>query len=153
MCHLPLGPTAYFTLSNVVMRHDIEDRGTVSEQYPHLIFDNFESPLGRRVADILKHVFPVPKDDATRVVTFANEDDRVRFRHHTFERGVGASRKEVALKVRGFAYCMCMSWCGWLKGDVGRCVGRSCMVGPSNRRRAHIYITTNKNRRWAPAST
>lgn len=47
ICHLPLGPTAYFTLSNVVMRHDIEDRATVSEAYPHLILDGFESQLGR----------------------------------------------------------------------------------------------------------
>lgn len=113
VCHLPLGPTAYFTLSNVVMRHDIEDRGTVSEAYPHLIFDNFESPLGRRVADILKHAFPVPKDDARRVVTFANEDDRVRFRHHTFERAP-AGKREVVLKVR--------AWVGgerfWLRSCV-----------------------------------
>ena len=47
VCHLPLGPTAYFTLSDVVMRHDIEDRGTVSEAYPHLILNGFESQLGK----------------------------------------------------------------------------------------------------------
>jgi U3 small nucleolar ribonucleoprotein protein IMP4 len=29
--HFPYGPTAYFSLSSVVMRHDIEDRGTISE--------------------------------------------------------------------------------------------------------------------------
>jgi len=46
VCHLPLGPTAYFTMSNVVMRHDIENRGTVSEAYPHLITEGFESKLG-----------------------------------------------------------------------------------------------------------
>ena len=47
--HLPYGPTAYFTLSNVVMRHDIPDVGTMSEAYPHLIFHNFSSRLGERV--------------------------------------------------------------------------------------------------------
>jgi U3 small nucleolar ribonucleoprotein protein IMP4 len=47
VCHLPLGPTAYFTISNTVMRHDIEDRGTVSEAYPHLIMEGFESQLGK----------------------------------------------------------------------------------------------------------
>lgn len=107
VCHLPLGPTAYFTLSNVVMRHDIEDRATVSEAYPHLILEDFESPLGRRVADILKHVFPVPKADSRRVVTFANEDDCIRFRHHTFEKAAG--KKEVVLKVgvsRGWLGCV-----------------------------------------------
>lgn len=61
ICHLPLGPTAFFTLSNCVLRHDIADRGTVSEVYPHLILDKFTTSLGHRVADILKHIFPVPK--------------------------------------------------------------------------------------------
>lgn len=61
VCHLPLGPTAFFTLSNCVLRHDIAERGPVSEVYPHLIFDNFSTPLGKRVQDILKFLFPVPK--------------------------------------------------------------------------------------------
>jgi U3 small nucleolar ribonucleoprotein protein IMP4 len=39
-CHLPHGPTAYFGLSNVVMRHDIQTKDTIPEAYPHLIFDN-----------------------------------------------------------------------------------------------------------------
>lgn len=49
VCHLPFGPTAYFTLSNVVMRHEVPDCGTISEEYPHLIFDNLTSRLGLRV--------------------------------------------------------------------------------------------------------
>ena len=49
--HFPYGPTAYFSLHNVVLRHDIPDRGTVSEQYPHMIFDGFSSRLGERVRD------------------------------------------------------------------------------------------------------
>ena len=47
--HLPNGPTAYFTLADVVMRHDIPGLGTMSEQFPHLIFHNFKTPLGERV--------------------------------------------------------------------------------------------------------
>lgn len=50
VCHLPFGPTAYFTLYNVVMRHDVPDIGTMSEAYPHLIFHNFTSQLGKRVS-------------------------------------------------------------------------------------------------------
>ncbi len=65
--HFPHGPTAYFTLHNVVFRHDIPDSGTVSEQFPHLIFDKFGSKLGHRVMNILRYLFPVPKEDATRV--------------------------------------------------------------------------------------
>lgn len=50
ICHLPFGPTVFFTLSNVVMRHDIPDRKNISEEYPHLIFNNLNSRLGVRVS-------------------------------------------------------------------------------------------------------
>ncbi|XP_043936665.1 U3 small nucleolar ribonucleoprotein protein IMP4 [Protopterus annectens] len=86
ICHLPFGPTAYFTLFNVVMRHDIPDIGTMSEAYPHLIFHNFTSRLGQRVTSILKYLFPVPKDDSRRVITFANQDDFISFRHHVYRK-------------------------------------------------------------------
>ena len=58
-----------------VTRHDIGDKakvGTVSEAYPHLIFQGFSSKLGQRVSNILKYLFPSPKDDSKRVITFAN---------------------------------------------------------------------------------
>ncbi|KRX73228.1 U3 small nucleolar ribonucleoprotein IMP4 [Trichinella sp. T6] len=58
----------------------------MSEQYPHLIFHNFTSQLGKRVVNILKHLFPVPKDDSRRVVTFSVEDDFISFRHHVYKK-------------------------------------------------------------------
>ncbi|KAI8911487.1 anticodon-binding protein [Gorgonomyces haynaldii] len=84
VCHFPYGPTAYFSLHNVVLRHDIPDRGTVSEQFPHLIFDKFSSKLGNRVMNILKFLFPVPKPESKRVMTFANTSDFISFRHHVY---------------------------------------------------------------------
>jgi len=87
--HLPFGPTAYFSLSNTVMRHDIPDVGKMSEVFPHLIFDNFKSKLGQRVQNILKYIFPVPKEDSKRIITFANRDDYISFRHHTYALGEG----------------------------------------------------------------
>lgn len=105
--HLPFGPTAYFTLCNVVMRHDIPDLGTMSEAKPHLIMHGLSSRLGKRVSlgtrdlgwgqgcqaghslfsfalhqvsDILRYLFPVPKEDSHRVITFANQDDYISFR-------------------------------------------------------------------------
>ncbi|EHH65657.1 hypothetical protein EGM_02464 [Macaca fascicularis] len=84
--HLPFGPTAYFTLCNVVMRHDIPDLGTMSEAKPHLITHGFSSRLGKRVSDILRYLFPVPKDDSHRVITFANQDDYISFRHHVYKK-------------------------------------------------------------------
>ncbi|KAK8821886.1 U3 small nucleolar ribonucleoprotein IMP4 [Blastocystis sp. ATCC 50177/Nand II] len=86
VCHLPYGPTAYFNISNTVMRHDIENVGTMSEAYPHLIFSNLTSKLGERITNILKHIFPVPRVDSKRVLTFANQGDFISFRHHTYTR-------------------------------------------------------------------
>ena len=92
--HLPHGPTASFSLHNVLLRHDLPSpaRGTVSESYPHLIFENFTTPLGKRLVQILKHLFP-PREAVTstqklgsRVVTFVNREDSVEVRHHVFVR-------------------------------------------------------------------
>jgi len=88
--HLPHGPTASFSLHNVVLRADLPDslRGTVSESYPHLIFEDFTTPLGQRVVNILKHIFPPkePGKTGNRVVTFKNIDDAIEVRHHVFVR-------------------------------------------------------------------
>jgi U3 small nucleolar ribonucleoprotein protein IMP4 len=89
--HLPHGPTASFSLHNVVLRADIPNaaRGTVSESYPHLIFEGFTTKLGNRVVQILKHLFP-PRDGGgklgSRVVTFCNKEDSIEVRHHVFVR-------------------------------------------------------------------
>eukprot|EP00798_Chlamydomonas_sp_ICE-L_P024624 gene24624-10245_t len=98
VCHLPYGPTAYFGIFNTVLRHDIGQKkevGTISEAYPHLILDQFTSTLGQRVGNILKHIFPVPKDDSKRVITFANRSDYISFRHHTYMMPKGAKSVEL----------------------------------------------------------
>ncbi|XP_078468234.1 U3 small nucleolar ribonucleoprotein IMP4-like [Lampetra planeri] len=83
MCHLPLGPTAYFTLSSLVMRHDIPDVGTMSEAFPHLVMHNFTSGLGKR-------------EDSRRIITLAKDDDYISFRHHVYKRdGKDIELKEV----------------------------------------------------------
>ena len=84
--HFPYGPTAYFSLSGTVLRHDIPDIGKMSEQYPHLIFNNLTTKIGVRITNILKYLFPVPKPDSKRIMTFANQEDYVSFRHHTYKR-------------------------------------------------------------------
>lgn len=102
VCHLPYGPTAYFGVFNTVLRHDIGQKkevGTISEAYPHLVMEKMDSQLGQRLASILKHLFPVPKDDSKRVVTFANSDDYISFRHHVYSAPKGA--KSIELKEVG----------------------------------------------------
>jgi U3 small nucleolar ribonucleoprotein protein IMP4 len=80
--HFPHGPTVLFTLHNVLLRHDVPSgsTSTVSEQYPHLIFDGFSSKLGSRIMSVLKYLFPVPRDESTRVMTFQNQSDFISFR-------------------------------------------------------------------------
>jgi U3 small nucleolar ribonucleoprotein protein IMP4 len=99
ICHLPYGPTAYFGLSNVVLRHDLKEKiDHVSEAYPHLIFDGFETRLGDRISDILKYVFPLPKVDSKRTMTFQNDNDFISFRHHVYKK---EDHKDVTLKELG----------------------------------------------------
>ncbi|KAI5477254.1 hypothetical protein MNV49_006550 [Pseudohyphozyma bogoriensis] len=96
LSHFPHGPTVLFTLTGVVLRHSLANvqGSTVSEQYPHLIFEGFGSGLGKRVRDVLKFVFPVPKEESKRTMSFINEGDFISFRHHVF---VKTSHKEVQL--------------------------------------------------------
>jgi len=85
----------------VVLRHDVElaaagrTAGVPLQTRPHIICDGFTTPLGERVATILKALFPpfVPPaasgatsspDDGKRVVTFANREDYISFRHHAY---------------------------------------------------------------------
>ncbi|KZP01053.1 Brix-domain-containing protein [Calocera viscosa TUFC12733] len=96
LSHFPHGPTLFFTLHNVALRHDIAaySSSTVSEQYPHLVFDGFASTLGNRVMDALRYLFPVPKEDSRRVMTFVNDSDFISFRHHVY---VPTSHRNVEL--------------------------------------------------------
>ncbi|BHF77632.1 snoRNA-binding rRNA-processing protein imp4 [Sparganum proliferum] len=88
--HLPFGPTAKFTLYNVLMRHDFEDKGRGSgakfpQAFPQHLFKGLDTKLGQRLRCILKYLFPVPKDDSKRVITWYEHDDIITFRHHTYK--------------------------------------------------------------------
>ena len=69
----------------------------MSEAYPHLVQHNLSTRVGKRVATILKHLFPVPKADSRRVVSMVNQDDFISLRHHVYSREKG----EVALMEAG----------------------------------------------------
>jgi U3 small nucleolar ribonucleoprotein protein IMP4 len=87
ICHLPMGPTAFFSLHSAVLRHDLDPPAApMSEANPHVILHNFHSPLGRRVGNILKCLFPIPRPDSQRVVTLANQNDFISFRQHMYSK-------------------------------------------------------------------
>lgn len=87
--HLPYGPTAYFSLHNVVMRRQIENLPPISTAFPHLVFEGMTSKLGIRVKKILQALFPVPKPESRRLISFINKDDWISVRQHTFKRTGG----------------------------------------------------------------
>lgn len=92
VCHLPYGPTAYFSLKDVIARHDLPKHSlvSVSEQTPHLMFNQFTTLLGDRVARILKYLYPVieetHKAKIRRVISFSNVNDFILFRHHIYRK-------------------------------------------------------------------
>ena len=51
-----------------------------------MIFNEFQTTLGNRVRNILKYLFPVPKAESKRVISFCNQSDFISFRHHTYEK-------------------------------------------------------------------
>ncbi len=55
---------------------------SVSESTPHPCFRC--SSLGQRTSTILKHIFPVPKAESKRIMTFANRSECIQFRHHLY---------------------------------------------------------------------
>ena len=136
VCHLPYGPTAYFQLMNTVMRHDIPNVGTMSEAYPHLIFHNLTSRLGRRVTNILKYLFPVPKEDSKRVITFANDDDYISFRHHIYKKAEG----KVELKEVGPRFEMRLYEIKLGTLDIANAADSEWVYKP--------YMNTNKKRKF-----
>lgn len=87
--HLPYGPTAYFSLTNVVMRRQVENPPPISTAFPHLIFDQLTSKLGIRVKRILQAMFPVPNPETRRIISFINRNDWISVRQHTFTRTGG----------------------------------------------------------------
>lgn len=51
-----------------------------------------------QVKSILQALFPVPKEESKRVVTFANQDDFISFRHHVYSK---PDRNNIELKEVG----------------------------------------------------
>lgn len=88
---MPYGPTVFFTLSNCVLRHDIPEVTASSQAYPHIILDNLNTKIGGRIFKALQALFPIPKADSRRLMTFKNENDFISFRHHTYTKEKGTS--------------------------------------------------------------
>ncbi|KAH0577527.1 U3 small nucleolar ribonucleoprotein IMP4 [Spironucleus salmonicida] len=94
--HLPHGPTVYFNLNQIQLRSEVGGDNQ-PEKAPQLVFEGMESKIGKRITQVMKHLFDQAKPESERAVSFVNRSDCVVFRQHVFER-VG---KEVLLKEIG----------------------------------------------------
>lgn len=95
--HLPHGPTAYFTLADAVLRHDIPNVGTMSEEYPLVMAYGLTSELGKRAVQILSALFPPLKEGPRpkRVIGFVSRNGRtISFRHLNMKKVDGKIREK-----------------------------------------------------------
>ncbi len=79
----------------------------MSEAYPHLILHNFQTPLGKRVGNILKCLFPIPKPDTKHIVIFHNGNDFISFQNHMFSHVCGTDL--VTLHEVGPRFQLCLT--------------------------------------------
>ncbi|KAG0417935.1 U3 small nucleolar ribonucleoprotein IMP4 [Dictyocoela roeselum] len=82
----PYGPTFHFQVSNFKMKTRIR----TYSPHPKVIFENFTNPIGCKVLNALKMIFPAT--ESKRVVVFRNENDVISFRHYFFD---GELQKDV----------------------------------------------------------
>mmetsp|Transcript_6055 Transcript_6055/g.18251 ORF Transcript_6055/g.18251 Transcript_6055/m.18251 type:complete len:302 (-) Transcript_6055:305-1210(-) len=81
---LPVGPTAFFKVSNVQLAAEIHG-GRKTDHEPEILLNNFTTRLGRRVGRFLGSLFPsTPQFQGRQAVTFHNQRDYIFVRHHRY---------------------------------------------------------------------
>ncbi len=66
-----------------------------------------------------QHLFPVPKDDTKRIITWANRQDYISFRHHTYVKPKGSDSVELT-EVRPWRPSRCWRTAGCACSHVQR---------------------------------
>lgn len=84
VAHLPLGPTAFFKVSNVELSSTVPHVGRKTDHVPEVLLTNFTTRLGRRVARFVRSLFPIPEYQGRQAVTFHNQRDYIFVRHHRY---------------------------------------------------------------------
>lgn len=81
--HLPFRPPTYFNSCGYIVKHDIANKDVplpnMSEAYPYLMFHHFNSRQRQRLMQVLRRLFPAPKDEPKRVVASINFGDTISF--------------------------------------------------------------------------
>lgn len=82
---LPQGPTAFFRLTNISIKTEIEGHARSTGHTPELILNNFTTTLGHDVGTLLQSLFPrIPQLEGRQVVTAHNQRDYIFFRRHRY---------------------------------------------------------------------
>lgn len=83
--HLPKGPTAHFTVMDLVMPREIKGAGCMTDHPCELILNGFVTRLGVTVGRMLACLFSqTPDFKGRRVATFHNQRDFIFFRLHRY---------------------------------------------------------------------
>lgn len=78
---LPLGPTAYFTITSL----QIKQLASHTTHHPELLLTNFTTALGLSIADIFRSLLPkVPHLQGRQTITLHNSRDFIFFRRHRY---------------------------------------------------------------------
>jgi U3 small nucleolar ribonucleoprotein protein IMP4 len=78
----PFGDTLRFKIYNFSQINRLQNLGEKS----YLIVDNFETEIGLKIKKLFSLFFP-KCDNAKRILTLANRDDRIAFRHYLISKG------------------------------------------------------------------
>ncbi len=82
---LPIGPTARFKLTSLILPKRIKNHGRPTGHRPELILNNFGTRLGHRLGRMLACLWPHdPQFRGRQVVTMHNQRDFIFFRHHRY---------------------------------------------------------------------
>jgi U3 small nucleolar ribonucleoprotein protein IMP4 len=83
--HLPSGPTVFFRLSNIIV-NKFGKKEHIPRNFPLIVIENLNSPLGKRLSSIIRNLFPTPYTNSKNVVIFSGKDNVVTCKNYWFER-------------------------------------------------------------------
>nr|UXY88310.1 U3 snoRNP protein, IMP4 [Cryptomonas curvata] len=83
--HLPSGPTVFFRLSNIIV-NKIGKNEHIPRNFPLIVIENLNSPLGKRLSSIIRNLFPTPCTNSKNVVIFSGKYNVVSCKNYWFER-------------------------------------------------------------------
>ncbi|ABW97913.1 imp4 (nucleomorph) [Hemiselmis andersenii] len=83
--HLPKGPSAYFTIKKVVFCPKKWKKRN-NNLPPHILIDNLNSQIGKRLCGIFSSLFSFPSFKSKRIISFIGKNNQILFRHFLYQK-------------------------------------------------------------------